>query len=637
MDDNKEPENLENDPQTEPKDDPPPDTTENEISPDQETPVSPPQGESDAPSETKTKGGIKALLANKKILLVVLLVIAGAVVALILVLGGSDDTSPTEETDQSAQANDDTAEEVSDDADEVVASDAVATKSFLEKYENLGYVKGVFSKIGQDFIDTHGDYGDSPGDSPPTDKIKFYKAGTTEDGRDIVIVSTEFEGLGAFFENGVLLRQGSEWTLLKKNSEDLYSDGVYGSYALSDNVTVDESSYIDEFTVQTSVTINGAVIDSFGSWEVPTYDGGSKTPYELEDYQVLEETPNGTMYERIYPTTTENGIKSYTLLLRQKSGALVGYGYALSGFNDDGTIAINWNDNSSTSDMYDWGSIHRGCGGGGVNVLAKDFHKDLVARGTDSSGRTVYELKGPNVLPFKDYMDGRNEIAANSDYADEVPLQTAYDDHGMIFIKNELSYYVAMVNERYGSLAECAKPVIYLYPEAVTTIDVAVGADVTKSDPLYGDGWNDVVAFPSGQLFYEGHGYDSLFWDGTGHGLYPEINSGFIVPNDHVESTLWNHLFQLGLNQQEADDFMEYWLPLMPDDPLVRLTWFDTHQMEELAPLYLSQQPDTLIRIFLDFEGMDQPYELATQNLFSVERNGFTVVEWGGLLIGGGN
>ncbi|MDX1765475.1 MAG: hypothetical protein R3313_00825 [Candidatus Saccharimonadales bacterium] len=641
MDDKKKPDEMESVPNTEAGGDPPPESpteeTNNQPMPDSETPLSPAQGDQPAPSEMKGMGGFKALLSNKKVLLVVLLVVVGAVVALVLVLGSGDNSASDDGTDQSAQANEETNQDTSEEADEATPSSTIAVKSFLSKYEDLGYVEGVFSKKGQAFVDTHGWGEDGPEDAVPTDRVKFYKAGTTEDGKDIIIVSNEYEGLGPYYENGVLLKDGSNWTLLKQNSKDLYQEGIYSSYALSDNVTVDETSLIDEFVVQTTITINGAAISSFGSWSVPTYEGGGNTPYELKDHDVLEETEYGTMYEKIYPETTDNGIKNYTLVLRQKSGALVGYDYALSGFNDDGSLAINWKDGTSTSDVYSWYGIHRGCGAAGVNVLSKDFHKDLVERGTDSSGRTVYELSSPNVLPFKDYIDGRNEMAAGSDYADEVSLQTAYDEHAMVFVKNELNYYVALLNEKYGSLAECAKPVIYLYPEAATSIDVVVGADVTKSDPFYGEGWYNVAALPSGQLFYNGQGYDSLFWDGTGHGRYPVVDSGFIVPNDQVEATLWTHLDKLGLNQEESEDFMEYWLPLMPDDPYVRLTWFDTPMMEKLAPLYLSQQPDTLIRIFLDFEGLDQPVELPVQKLYSPERNDFTVVEWGGLLIGGGN
>jgi hypothetical protein len=78
---------------------------------------------------------------------------------------------------------------------------------------------------------------------------------------------------------------------------------------------------------------------------------------------------------------------------------------------------------------------------------------------------------------------------------------------------------------------------------------------------------------------------------------------------------------------------MEFWTDLLPQDPYVRLTWLNTSEMDRLAPLSVSPAPDTSIRIFLEFEGYSTPVKLIPQNLKSVPRQGFTLVEWGGLLI----
>ena len=119
---------------------------------------------------------------------------------------------------------------------------------------------------------------------------------------------------------------------------------------------------------------------------------------------------------------------------------------------------------------------------------------------------------------------------------------------------------------------------------------------------------------------------------GLGHGVYPEIKSGFIVPREQLEQTLNDHLAQLGLNEKESSEFMEFWLPRMPNSPYVRLTWFGTRQMNELAPLTVRPKPDTVIRIFLDFEGLENVQTIEPQSLRSIARKGFTVVEWGGIL-----
>ena len=178
-------------------------------------------------------------------------------------------------------------------------------------------------------------------------------------------------------------------------------------------------------------------------------------------------------------------------------------------------------------------------------------------------------------------------------------------------------------NSQYGPQAECGKPVIYLYPTKPTQVSVKVGARITKSDPEYLEGWN-VIAEPTGT--------QTLFWEGFGNGPYPEITQGFVVKQSDLETTLRDHIARLGLNAREAQDFLDFWLPKMPIKPYVRLTWFGTRQMDALAPLTITPKPDSVIRVFLDFEGLEKPITIPPQKLSAIPRNGFTVIEWGGLL-----
>ena len=47
-------------------------------------------------------------------------------------------------------------------------------------------------------------------------------------------------------------------------------------------------------------------------------------------------------------------------------------------------------------------------------------------------------------------------------------------------------------------------------------------------------------------------------------------------------------------------------------------------------PLELSVEPDTLIRVLMQYKPLDEYIEVKEQKLTTTERNGFTVVEWGG-------
>jgi hypothetical protein len=210
--------------------------------------------------------------------------------------------------------------------------------------------------------------------------------------------------------------------------------------------------------------------------------------------------------------------------------------------------------------------------------------------------------------------------------------QEFIDNHAVIVHKDNFDQWLVYVNEGLAPAAGCAKPVIYLYPESPTLVTVRVGANVQISDPFYNpfSGWR-AFAKPDGKLSVDGKQYSSLFWEGPGYGEYPQINSGVVVPRDQAVSTIQSQLVAQGLNEQERKDFIEYWQDKIPNKPYIRLSWLNTKQMDTLAPLVVTPQPDTSIRIFLDMAGLDQPISLAPQTFNPPSRNGFTLVEWGGL------
>lgn len=57
---------------------------------------------------------------------------------------------------------------------------------------------------------------------------------------------------------------------------------------------------------------------------------------------------------------------------------------------------------------------------------------------------------------------------------------------------------------------------------------------------------------------------------------------------------------------------------------------FQNEAYTETAALSINPQPDTLLRVFMAWKGLDKPMEVSPQMLEPVQRTGFTVVEWGG-------
>ena len=86
------------------------------------------------------------------------------------------------------------------------------------------------------------------------------------------------------------------------------------------------------------------------------------------------------------------------------------------------------------------------------------------------------------------------------------------------------------------------------------------------------------------------------------------------------------------MNDIEIADFIEFWLPRMQDDPYYFVTFLPQQDFDLYAPLEVKPKPDTIIRVFMDFNGLDERVEVPEQQLYTPERIGFVVVEWGGAL-----
>ena len=182
-----------------------------------------------------------------------------------------------------------------------------------------------------------------------------------------------------------------------------------------------------------------------------------------------------------------------------------------------------------------------------------------------------------------------------------------------------------------GGGSTSAKPVIYLYPEQRMMVEAALDFDgqLTSTYPEYGDGWS-VLAAPDGTLTdpATGREYYCLFWEGVTDAEY-DFSTGFCVSGQNTADFLEDALARLGLTDREADEFIIYWLPRMEGNAY-NLISFQSTAYTNSAALTIDPEPDTLIRVFMAWKGLDRPVEIPAQTLTAVERIGFTAVEWGG-------
>ena len=176
-----------------------------------------------------------------------------------------------------------------------------------------------------------------------------------------------------------------------------------------------------------------------------------------------------------------------------------------------------------------------------------------------------------------------------------------------------------------------AKPVIYLYPEEATevTVELDFNGTLTSVYPAYENGWR-VTAQPDGTLKdVSGREYYCLFWEGETEVRY-DLSAGFCVAGADTAAFLEDALRQLGLADKEANEFIIYWLPRMEGNAY-NLISFQQELYTDNAVLTIDPAPDSLLRVFMAWKGLDKPVEVEPQELNGFERVGFTVVEWGGV------
>ena len=194
-------------------------------------------------------------------------------------------------------------------------------------------------------------------------------------------------------------------------------------------------------------------------------------------------------------------------------------------------------------------------------------------------------------------------------------------------------FYININNsEKMVSPAMSDKPIIYLYPEQETEVTVKVGnpQNLTHTYPKYENEWK-VLAKPNGDLkdLKTGRNLYALYWEGINK-VEPNMNEGFIVKGEDTIEFLEEKLAILGLNEREAEEFIVYWLPKLESNKYNFIRFQTEEEINNNMPLEITPKPDTVIRIVMEFKGLEKPIQIQEQKLSTPQRTGFTVVEWGG-------
>lgn len=179
------------------------------------------------------------------------------------------------------------------------------------------------------------------------------------------------------------------------------------------------------------------------------------------------------------------------------------------------------------------------------------------------------------------------------------------------------------------------KPVIYLYPKEECEINVGLNiqdAKFTFIYPPFDDNYNwTVTGRPSGEIIHHGKSLRYLFWEADGYNNI-DISKGFSLHKSEVISFFEEKLTQFKLNDTEISDFITYWAPIVMKHEFVLVSFqFETYDQQ--FQLQISPKPDNLIRVFAVFYPLSEKLNVEPQVIPNFQRDGFTVIEWGGSII----
>ena len=177
------------------------------------------------------------------------------------------------------------------------------------------------------------------------------------------------------------------------------------------------------------------------------------------------------------------------------------------------------------------------------------------------------------------------------------------------------------------------KPIIYIYPEKEQEIEIKLSnpEKLLFTYPKYNQSWK-VIAKPNGTLIQNNKEYYALFWEGADkkNNIKEE---GFVVEGKETEQFLEEKLEILGLNPKERNEFIIFWLPKLEQNPYNYIYFETEEEINQYMSLEINPKPNNLIRIHMEVKPLQEKIKVKEQVLNTPEREGYTIVEWGGSFI----
>lgn len=216
-------------------------------------------------------------------------------------------------------------------------------------------------------------------------------------------------------------------------------------------------------------------------------------------------------------------------------------------------------------------------------------------------------------------VDGCNEVMSDS-----------------IEVKSQERLEASIYFQKTDEMIIVFKPVIYVYPEKETNVNIKlnVNGNLGFTYPLYNEGWN-FTATPDGNITLNNKQYSYLFWESEmpKYAIDKKDQTGFLVSTDTLLTFLENSLSQMGFNSKESADFITFWYPRMMVNEKNYVKFLFNESCDAYAELKISPKPDNIFRVGMVWTEATTDFVPEVQKILSVNRKGFTVIEWGGMVM----
>ncbi len=184
----------------------------------------------------------------------------------------------------------------------------------------------------------------------------------------------------------------------------------------------------------------------------------------------------------------------------------------------------------------------------------------------------------------------------------------------------------SVINRRIDHFVD--KPNIYLYPEVQCDVEVYLrpNGKITKSIPEYNNGWK-VSIKPTGLIDEK---YNFLFYEALVDVEIP--NSGWCIAMNEFNDFFKTLLQKYGLNDMEIKDFIEYWSKRLEGASHYCIYILVNDDLKDICPITINPEPDNMLRVWFIFVPVEDIKSMTNPKISEFNRDGFDVVEWGGIL-----